>query len=162
MILRFGFSISRGGENCKSGETMGTFPKARPACYTPALAKSSGDSVKFKLPKGWEKDSDSLFLHESGVRIQHSSYHGSDIWMLVPTDLDQPVVQFEPTEEGRDKAFAAYAEGVLKPPSKRKKAAPRKKKKAVAKAKKDDGGEKEEKEAKAEKAAEEPDDGSED
>ena len=100
--------------------------------------------MKFKLPKDWEKDSDTLFIHESGVRIQHSSYHGTDIWMLVPTDLDQPVVQFDPTEEGRDKAFAAYAEGVLKPPSKRKKAAPRKKKK-VAKAKKEDVEEKEEK-----------------
>ena len=121
--------------------------------------------MKFKLPKGWEKDSDSLFIHESGVRIQHSSYHGSDIWMLVPTDLDQPVVQYEPNDEGRDKAFAAYAEGILKPPSKRKKAAPRKKKKVVAKAKKDDGGEKAEKAEKVEKeekAAEEPDDGSED
>ena len=96
------------------------------------MVKSSGDSVKFKLPKGWEKDSDKLFFHESGVRIQQSSYHGTEIRMLVPTDLDQPVVQFDPNEEGRDKAFAAYAEGVLKPPSKRKKkAAPRKKKKAT-------------------------------
>ena len=101
--------------------------------------------MKFKLPKDWEKDSDKLFIHDSGVRIQQSTYHGTDVWMLVPTDLDQPVVQFEPNEEGRDKAFAAYAEGVLKPPSKRKKAAPRKKKKATAKVKKEAVEEKEEK-----------------
>ena len=111
-----------------------------------------GDAVKFKLPKAWEKDSDKLFIHESGVRIQQSTYHGTDGWILVPTDLDQPVVQFEPTEDGRDKAFAAYAEGVLKPPSKRKKAAPRKKK-AAAKVKK---------ESEEEKDEDEEDDGSED
>ena len=118
--------------------------------------------MKFKLPKDWEKDSDKLFIHESGVRIQQSTYHGTDGWILVPTDLDQPVVQFEPNEEGRDKAFAAYAEGVLKPPSKRKKAAPRKKKKAVAKVKKEAVEEKAEEKEKEEKDEDDEDDGSED
>ena len=131
--------------------------------YNPAHNRQPfpGDFVKFKLPKGWEKDSDKLYVHDTGVRIQQSTYHGTEGWILIPTDLDQPVHQFEPTEEGRDKAFEAYKEGVLKTPSKRKKAPPKKKKKKI---------EEQVAEVKAEAAAEEEkesedeeiDDGSED
>jgi hypothetical protein len=65
------------------------------------------------VPKGWDKESDSLFIHTTGVRIQRMAYKGKDGWYLVPTDLDQPVVEFEPTPEGRDKAFESFAKGAL-------------------------------------------------
>ena len=65
------------------------------------------------IPKGWEKDSDKLFIHETGIRIQRMTYKGKDGWFLVPVDLDAAVVEFEPTPEGRDKAFEAFAKGAL-------------------------------------------------
>ena len=64
-------------------------------------------------PKGWDKDSDKLFIHESGVRIQRMAYKGKEGWFIVPVDLDQPVVEFEPTPEGRDKAFESFAKGAI-------------------------------------------------
>ncbi len=65
------------------------------------------------MPKGWDKESDTLFIHSTGVRIQRMAYKGKDGWYLVPTDLDQPVVEFEPTPEGREKAFESFAKGAL-------------------------------------------------
>jgi len=65
------------------------------------------------VPKGWEKDSDKLFIHETGIRITRMTYKGKDGWFLVPVDLDAAVVEFEPTPEGRDKAFEAFAKGAL-------------------------------------------------
>jgi len=65
------------------------------------------------VPKGWEKDSDKLFIHETGIRIQRMTYKGKDGWFLVPVDLDAAVIEFEPTKEGCDKAFEAFAKGVL-------------------------------------------------
>ncbi len=65
------------------------------------------------VPKGWDRESESLFIHSTGVRIQRMAYKGKDGWYLVPTDLDQPVLEFEPTSEGREKAFEAFAKGAL-------------------------------------------------
>ncbi len=65
------------------------------------------------VPKGWEKDSDKLFIHETGVRIARQTYKGKDGWYLIPVDLDAVVVEFEPTPEGRDKAFEAFTKGAL-------------------------------------------------
>jgi hypothetical protein len=65
------------------------------------------------VPKGWEKDSDKLFIHETGVRIARQTYKGKDGWYLIPVDLDAAVLEFEPTPEGRDKAFEAFTKGVL-------------------------------------------------
>jgi len=65
------------------------------------------------VPKGWDKESDKLFIHETGVRIARQSYKGKDGWYLIPVDLDAVVVEFEPTPEGRDKAFEAFAKGAL-------------------------------------------------
>jgi hypothetical protein len=65
------------------------------------------------VPKGWEKDSDKLFIHETGIRIARMTYKGKDGWYLVPVDLDAAVLEFEPTPEGRDKAFEAFAKGAL-------------------------------------------------
>ena len=77
-------------------------------------------------PKGWDKDSDKLFIHDTGVRIQRMTYKGKDGWFLVPVDLDAAVLEFEPTPEGRDKAFEAFAKGALDPKPKKTKAAPKK------------------------------------
>jgi hypothetical protein len=94
--------------------------------------------MSFTAPKGWEKDSDKLFIHSTGVRIQFMTYRQKEGWYLVPTDLDQPVIEFEPNPEGRAKAFEAFASGVMDTKPKRKKAEPSeavKKKKAAAAAK---------------------------
>ncbi len=77
-------------------------------------------------PKGWEKESDKLYIHESGVRIQRMVYRSKDGWYLVPVDLDQVCSEFEPTNEGRDQAFEAFDKGVLAQKPKRVKAAPKK------------------------------------
>ena len=84
------------------------------------------------VPKGWEKDSDKLFIHETGIRIARMTYKGKDGWFLVPVDLDAAVLEFEPTPEGRDKAFEAFAKGVLVTKPKKTKATTTKK--AAAKA----------------------------
>jgi len=83
------------------------------------------------VPKGWEKDSDKLFIHETGVRIARQTYKGKDGWYLIPVDLDAVVVEFEPTPEGRDKAFEAFTKGALVTKPKKTKAPS---KKAAAKA----------------------------
>jgi hypothetical protein len=79
------------------------------------------------VPKGWEKDSDKLFIHDTGIRIQRMTYKGKDGWFLVPVDLDAAVVEFEPTPEGRDKAFEAFAKGALATKPKKTKATSTKK-----------------------------------
>jgi hypothetical protein len=65
------------------------------------------------VPKGWDKESEKLFIHETGVRIARQTYKGKDGWYLIPVDLDAVVVEFDPTPEGRDKAFEAFAKGAL-------------------------------------------------
>lgn len=75
------------------------------------------------VPKGWDKESDTLFIHTTGVRIQRMAYKGKDGWYLVPIDLDQPVVEFDPTPEGREKAFESFAKGALDTKPKKAKAA---------------------------------------
>src|SRR5579859_2568116 len=91
------------------------------------------------VPKGWEKDSDKLFIHETGVRIARQTYKGKDGWYLIPVDLDAAVLEFEPTPEGRDKAFEAFAKGVLVTKPKKTKAAPTKKAAAKAAPKGEEG-----------------------
>ena len=78
------------------------------------------------VPKGWDKDSDKLFIHETGVRIARQTYKGKDGWYLIPVDLDAVVVEFEPTPEGRDKAFEAFTKGALVTKPKKTKAPPKK------------------------------------
>lgn len=79
--------------------------------------------MAFQTPKGWEKESDALYIHQTGVRIQKRTYREKEGWFLIPVDLDQEVLPFDPTPEGRDAAFAAFAEGKLKT-KKKPKAAP--------------------------------------
>jgi hypothetical protein len=67
------------------------------------------------VPAGWDRDSDQLFLHPSGVRIERRTYRKQDGWALVPADLDQAVLMFPPDPAGRAKAFLAFAAGVLDP-----------------------------------------------
>jgi mannose/cellobiose epimerase-like protein (N-acyl-D-glucosamine 2-epimerase family) len=69
--------------------------------------------MSFKPPKGWEPESDTLFIHANGTRIERRLYRDKKGWFLIPTELDQEVVYFDPTPEGRDKAFAAFTEGLL-------------------------------------------------
>jgi hypothetical protein len=47
-------------------------------------------------------------------------YREREGWFLIPTDLAQEVIFFDPTPEGRDQAFAAFAEGLLAKTSEKK------------------------------------------
>ena len=94
------------------------------------------------VPKGWEKDSDKLFIHETGIRIARMTYKGKDGWFLVPVDLDAAVLEFEPTPEGRDKAFEAFAKGALVTKPKKTKATSTKKAAAKPAPKEEEGEEK--------------------
>jgi hypothetical protein len=76
--------------------------------------------MNFKPPKGWEPKSDALFINAAGVRIERRVYREREGWFLIPADLAQEVVYFDPTPEGRDQAFAAFAEGLLSKTSKKK------------------------------------------
>jgi len=66
------------------------------------------------IPDGWVQDSPTLYLHESGVRIERRLYRQKEGWVLVPVELDRKVQEFAPDAEGLAKAFAAFREGFLK------------------------------------------------
>jgi hypothetical protein len=68
----------------------------------------------FSPPKGWDKESETLFIHSSGARIERRTYREKDGWFIIPADLDQEVVGYDPTPEGRDKAFTDFVEGKVK------------------------------------------------
>ena len=51
----------------------------------------------FVVPLGWEQDSQTLYLHGTGVRIERMIYRKKEGWVLVPVDLDRAVVEFPPT-----------------------------------------------------------------
>lgn len=76
----------------------------------------------FATPKGWDKESETLYIHETGTRIERRSYREKDGWFVIPVDLDAEVLAFDPTPEGCDLAFAAFAEGKIKTAKKPKKA----------------------------------------
>ena len=59
-----------------------------------------------KLAKGWSRESEDLFLHDTGARISRSAYRGKMAWWYFPVSLDVPAVEHAPTDEGRDLAFA--------------------------------------------------------
>jgi hypothetical protein len=67
------------------------------------------------VPDGWERSSDTLYLHRSGVRIERRDYRKREGWILVPVDLDRAVLEFPPVEEGLRQAFEAFAAGALEP-----------------------------------------------
>jgi len=69
--------------------------------------------VDLVLSEGWTRDSETLYLHSSGVRIERRIYRGREGWILVPVDLDRAVVEFRPDAGGMEKAFAAFATGCL-------------------------------------------------
>jgi hypothetical protein len=77
--------------------------------------------MAFSTPKGWDKESETLFIHESGTRIERRVYREKDGWFIIPVDLDAEVLGYDPTPEGRDLAFGAFAEGKVKTARKPKK-----------------------------------------
>lgn len=64
--------------------------------------------MSFKAPKGWTSETDALFIHTTGARIQRTTYRQKEGWFLIPTEIETPVVEFAPNAEGRDKAFAEF------------------------------------------------------
>ncbi len=76
--------------------------------------------MSFKTPKGWKAESDTLFMNAAGVRIERRVYREKEGWFLIPAELSQEVIGFDPTPEGRDQAFKAFADGVLAKTDKKK------------------------------------------
>ena len=66
--------------------------------------------MSFHPPKGWRRDSDKLYVHSSGVRIQLATYREKEGWFLIPNDLDKSVAGFEPNSKGRTKAFETFVQ----------------------------------------------------
>jgi hypothetical protein len=67
----------------------------------------------FTVPPAWEQQSENLYVHLSSVRLQRMTYHSRQSWVLIPPGSDDAVLQFPPTAEGRDMAFAAFATGAF-------------------------------------------------
>ncbi len=61
------------------------------------------------VPEEWVQDSQTLYLHECGVRIERRVYRQKEGWVLVPVELDKKVLEVAPTPEGLEQAFAAFA-----------------------------------------------------
>ena len=72
------------------------------------------------LGKDWDRESADLFIHDSGARISKTTYRGKMAWWFFPASLDSPAVEYAPTDEGRDEAFATSAKGLPKTKPKRK------------------------------------------
>ena len=68
----------------------------------------------FTTPKNWEKESEDLFIHKSGFRVQRRTYMAKEGWFLISPDLDTPPAQFPMTPEGRDQAFEAFTKAPKK------------------------------------------------
>jgi len=66
-------------------------------------------------PAGWERESETLYLHPSGVRIERRVYRKKEGWVLVPVDLDRKVLEFPPDDAGLERAFAAFDGGAMTP-----------------------------------------------
>jgi hypothetical protein len=66
------------------------------------------------LAKGWDRESEDLYIHESGARISRSTYRGKLAWWFIPVSLDVPAVEHPPTDEGREEAFATSAKELPK------------------------------------------------
>lgn len=79
------------------------------------LSEVARCSMEIAIPEGWVADSQTLYLHSSGVRIERMTYRKKEGWVLVPVDLDQKVMEFSPDRAGLEGAFAAFAEGGLDP-----------------------------------------------
>lgn len=58
------------------------------------------------LPKGWDRESADLYVHETGARISRTSYRGKLAWWFFPVSLDVAAVEHPPTDVGREEAFA--------------------------------------------------------
>ena len=66
--------------------------------------------MAFDPGKGWKRESETLFTHTNGTQIHRRTYREAEGWFLIPPDLDVEVQGFDPTPEGRDKAFVAFSE----------------------------------------------------
>jgi hypothetical protein len=59
--------------------------------------------------EGWSKDSDYLYLHTSGARIERRGYPSRPGWYLKLPRERGTGRRFEPTTYGCDQAFIAFA-----------------------------------------------------
>lgn len=57
----------------------------------------------------WAKVSEHLYVHVSGARIERRGYPDAQGWYLVPASPADPTRRFDPTPQGCDDAFVAFA-----------------------------------------------------
>ena len=62
-----------------------------------------------KLISSWVRESEYLFVHRSGARIERRGYPSTPGWYLVPQAGQEHHHRFEPTPQGCDDAFIAFA-----------------------------------------------------
>lgn len=72
-------------------------------------------SLEVVVPPYWLQVTPSLYRHSSGVRIERKRYGGREGWVLMPVELNRPVIEFPPNITGLEKAFATFAKGCLHP-----------------------------------------------
>ncbi len=68
--------------------------------------------MSVKLPKDWTKEDDELFVYKDGTRIHKTTYNSKQGWFMIPVDLDETVIEYADTDEGRDLAFEEFTQKV--------------------------------------------------
>ena len=68
--------------------------------------------MAFKLPKDWTKENGDLFIYKDGTRIHNTTYNSKQGWFMIPSDLDETVLEYEDSTEGRDLAFDEFTQKV--------------------------------------------------
>ena len=68
--------------------------------------------MSVELPKDWTREDDELFVYKDGTRIHKTTYNSKQGWFMIPVDLDETVIEYADTEEGRDLAFDEFTQKV--------------------------------------------------
>ncbi len=66
----------------------------------------------FELPKDWTKENSDLYIYKDGTRIHKTTYNSKQGWFLIPVDLDETVVEYSDSTEGRDLAFEEFTQKI--------------------------------------------------
>jgi hypothetical protein len=75
---------------------------------TPSRPPSTRPS-RSRFVGAWAKVSEYLYVHVSGARIERRGLPEPQGWYLIPANPIDPSRRFEPTPQGCDSAFVAFA-----------------------------------------------------
>lgn len=65
-----------------------------------------------ELPKDWTKEDSELYIYKDGTRITKTTYNSKQGWFLMPADLDETVLEYEDTDEGKNLAFEEFTQKI--------------------------------------------------